>query len=330
MIDGKTILVTGATGFLGGAAVRRLNASDTRVRALVRSPEKSAWLRTLPNVEIVFGDLTKPDTLRAAAEGCDVVLHTAVAYGDRDGQVAVNVEGTRNVAKAAAAADVERFVHVSSIAVYGYALDHLDATEYTPMVPRSHDPYAETKANGERALQKVAGDTGLVFSVIRPGMIYGPGSQPWTERLFRLAKRRPTPFIGDGRGHAHPIFVDDVIDLMLVLAEHAAARGEAFNCTPDPAPSWREWLRLYQQLAGHDRWLGVPPWLARPFARQAALISPKGRAAKEANHLLSYIQRPITYRMDKARNLLHWRPQVALADGVARCAPWLREQGLLT
>ena len=328
MIEGKTVLVTGATGFLGSATVRRLSERGSQVRALVRSPEKSAFLRTLPNVTVVFGDLTKPDTLRAAVEGCDIVLHTAIGYGTREQQVAVNVEGTRHLAKAAAGALVERFVHVSSIAVYGYAVDH-DATEYTPMVPRSHDPYSETKANAERALQKVAGDTGLVFSVIRPGMIYGPGSQTWTERLFRLASMRVTPFVGDGRGRAHPVYVDDVIDMMAVLAQHAAARGEAFNCTPDPAPSWREWLRLYQQLNGRESWLGAPPWLLQPVANLIGLVTPAGRAVKEAPDALRLLQSRVTYRMDKPRNLLNWRPQVTLADGVQRCAPWLRERGLL-
>ena len=328
MIEGKTVLVTGATGFLGGATVRRLAEGGTQVRALARSPEKSASLQRIPHVTVVFGDLTQPDSLRAAVEGCDVVIHTAVGYGSREEQQAVNVEGTRNIALAAANALVERFVHVSSMAVYGYALDH-DATEYTPMVPRSHDPYAETKANAERALQKVSGDTGLVYSVIRPGMIYGPGSAMWTERLFRLARLRPMPFVGDGRGRAHPVYVDDVIDMMVVLAQHAAARNEAFNCTPDPAPSWRDWLRLYQQLNGRESWLGAPPWLLQPVANLIGLLAPAGRAIKEVPHALRLMQSRVTYRMDKPRNMLGWRPQVALADGVQRCAPWLRERGLL-
>ena len=328
MIEGKTVLVTGATGFLGSATVRRLAEGGTQVRALVRSPEKSASLRLIPNVTVVVGDLTRPDTLRAAVEGCDIVMHTAVGYGAREQQQAVNVEGTRAIALAAASALVERFVHVSSMAVYGYALDH-DATEYTPMTPRSHDPYAETKANAERAVQKVAGDTGLVYSVIRPGMIYGPGSAMWTGRLFRLARLRPMPFVGDGRGRAHPIYVDDVIDMMVVLALHAAARNEAFHCTPDPAPSWRDWMRLYQQLNGRESWLGAPPWLLQPVANLTGLIAPSGRAIKEAPHALRLMQSRVTYRMDKPRNMLGWRPQVALADGVQRCAPWLRERGLL-
>lgn len=328
MIENKTVLVTGATGFLGGATVRRLADGGTHVRALVRSPEKAAFLRTVPRVDIVYGDVTQPDTLSAAVDGCDVVLHTAVAYGARTLQQAVNVDGTRNLALAAARAGVERFVHVSSIAVYGYALDH-DATEYTPMVPRSHDAYAETKANAERALQKVAGDTGLVFSIIRPSFIYGPGSGMWTEKLFRLARLRLMPFVGDGGGRAHPIYVDDVIDMMTVLAQHAAARGEAFNCAPDPAPSWREWMRLYQQLNRHESWLGVPPALLRPAAQVVGWLTPGGQTVKEAPHALRLMQSRVTYRMDKARNMLGWRPQVALADGVARCGPWLRERGLL-
>src|SRR5215213_6613464 len=96
---GKQVLVTGASGFLGGALALRLADEGAQVRALVRSPQKAAFLRDQPNVEIVQGDITDADSLRAAAEACAVVFHTAISYGNMALQRAVNVEGTRLVAQ---------------------------------------------------------------------------------------------------------------------------------------------------------------------------------------------------------------------------------------
>src|SRR5215207_5245192 len=124
-LAGKTVLVTGATGFLGGVTARRLAQDGARVRALARSPERAKYLRDCENIELVYGDITQPETLQPIMDGVDTVFHTAVDYGSMERQRAVNVEGTRNLANAAADAGVRRLVHVSSIAVYGYALSGL-------------------------------------------------------------------------------------------------------------------------------------------------------------------------------------------------------------
>ncbi len=160
-------------------------------------------------------------------------------------------------------------------------------------------------------------------------MIYGPGAVNWTGGLFRVAKLNPTPFVGNGHGSAFPIYVDDVVDLLVTVADHPAASRQVFNCTPDPAPTWREFLGRYSQLAGHERWLPIPPQLLYPFGWLALLIAPRYSMLGDALDQLSFVQRQVTYKMDKARDLLGWQPQVDLDDGIARCAPWLRDQGLL-
>lgn len=325
---GKTALVTGATGFLGGALTRRLAGEGVRVRALARQPHKAARLQGIQGVEIVMGDITDAAQMRAAAAGCHVVFHGAAALrGPLEAQRRVNVEGTRQVIRAAAAAAAERVVHVSTIAVYGYAAQG-EVNEDSPLTP-GRVPYNISKAEGEAAAREEAARHGLAYSIIRPAMIYGPGSGMWTASLFRLAQRRPVIFIGAGSGCAYPIYVDDVVDLMVRLASHPAAVGEAFNCAPDPAPTWREFLLAYARLAGHERWLGLPPLplkLAAPLVEWALTL--RGEP-QDVPALVDFLQGRRRYSMAKARERLGWTPRVTLAEGVSRCAPWLREKGLL-
>jgi nucleoside-diphosphate-sugar epimerase len=323
----QTILITGATGFLGGALALRLHADGARVRALARSPEKAGFLRER-GIDIVPGDVTDLDSLRRAVQGCSIVFHAAAsfarAYAD---QHAVNVVGTQNIAQAAAEAGSARLVHVSTISVYGF--NHPgDVTEDAPLLPGA-DPYANTKKAGELALRQTAEARGLSYAISRPGMIYGPRSANWTGNMFRLAKRNPTRWVGDGGGSAHPIYVDDVVDQLLTLAVHPSADGQAFNCTPDPAPTWREFLGAYSQLAGHQNWQAIPPPLMAAFAGVVMLVSPRHSAGRDLPDIAKFSQKRMSFRTDKARALLNWTPQVDLAAGIAHCAPWLREQGLL-
>jgi 2-alkyl-3-oxoalkanoate reductase len=327
-LAGKTVLVTGATGFLGGALVEQLSQEGVRVRALARNPQKTKRIEKLSGVEIVLGDMTDADAMHEAMRGCEIVFHSAAALG---GPIAtqrhMNVTGTHNVVHAAAAAGILRIVHVSTIAVYGYKQSG-DVSEETPLNP-GYDPYNITKAEAEFELQRVAQEKRLPYSILRPGMIYGPRSGMWTRTLFRLARVRPTPWLGSGDGSAFPIYVDDVVDLMMVLAKHPKAVSQTFNCTPDPSPTWREFLGAYARLAGHNGWLAFPPMLVSPFAAVIGALARPNTQLKELPNLLRLTQTKVTFKMAKARDLLGWQPKVDLQTGVERCAPWLREKGLL-
>jgi nucleoside-diphosphate-sugar epimerase len=327
-LQGRNVLITGATGFLGGALALRLASEGARVRALARRPEKGAFLRNVQGVEMVQGDITDAQQLRECFIGCDLVFHVAASTGGAlEKQRKNNVLGTRNVAEAAAQANVGRLVHVSTIAVYGYRQTG-DVSEDTPHNP-GDDPYNITKSEAEQVLREVARGHGLAYSIVRPGMIYGPGSNMWTKNVFTLARVRPTPFVGHGHGSAFPIYVDDVTDLMVVLATHPAAVGEAFHCTPDPSPTWHEFLSAYARLAGHQRWLSIPRTVIRPFVSLVSTFAQPQTQAKALPDMLFMSQQRLTFKMTKARELLSWKPTVDLETGIQKCVPWLREQGLL-
>jgi nucleoside-diphosphate-sugar epimerase len=327
-LTGQTVLITGATGFLGGEIARRLSADGALVRALVRRPEKSEFLKASGNIEIVKGDITDAGRMYEVCKGCDYVIHAAAALGGSlDRQRPINVDGTRRVMLAAAAAGVKRVVHISTIAVYGYTTMG-DVTEDTPQKP-GRVPYNVTKAEAEMVVREVSAAHGVPFSIIRPGMIYGPRSNGWTARMFQLGKRRPTIFLGDGSGCAHPIYVDDVVDLAILLATHRAAEGEAFNCSADPAPTWRDFLGGYSRLAGHNQWRAIPVWPVKLIAPLAEWYLAARGEPQDIPILIPFMLSQKTYKMDKARKMLGWQPKVMLDEGIDRCAPWLREQGLL-
>ncbi len=327
-LSGKTVLVTGATGFLGGALTRRLACDGALVRALARRPEGDRFLRDMDGVELVQGDITDERRMRDVIQGCEFVFHTAaVPTGSFKTQHEINVGGTRNVMQAAAQAGVERVVHVSSVGPYGLG-QRGDISEDIPLGP-IHAAYGITKAEAEDVVRTVACGQGLDYSIIRPGMPYGLGSKIWTAAMFRLARRKPTIFVGDGSGSIPAIHIDDVVDMMMVLAVHPAASRETFNCTPDPAPTWREFLGAYAALAGHDRWLAIPITPLRILAQLVAFVAPSNTRFKDLPLVIEFVTSYRRYRMDKARELLGWQPQIGLSEGIQSCVPYLREEGLL-
>jgi nucleoside-diphosphate-sugar epimerase len=325
-IAGQTVLVTGASGFLGGALAHRLASDGAQVRALVRNPEKAAKLQAA-GIETAQGDLTNADSLRRAAEGCAYVFHAAASFGNLASQTAVNVEGSRALAQASADARIQRFVYVSTTLYYGYPTGGV-VTEDTPP-RRYHNPYIQTKQAAEAAIRDAAADTALSYTICRPGMIYGAGSANWTRGLFWLARLCPTPFIGAGRGSAFPIHVDDVVDHLVTLAAHPDAHGQAFNCAPDPSPTWRELIGAYSRLAGHDRWFALPDAIFQLGARLIAPFAPPDTLSRDLRQIIPIFRVQTTYSMEKSRRMLGWQPRISLDDGIASCAPWLREIGLL-
>lgn len=335
----KTALVTGASGFLGGALAHQLAAQGVRVRALVRNPAKADFLRSPTRdvllqrspIEIVHGSLDDADSLRAAAAGCDVVFHSAALLGGHiDQQRVTNVEGTRRLLHAAADAGVRRVVHVSTLSVYGVCYDGHIGEGTHPPAPGS-DPYGITKAEAEAVVREVSAARGIEHTILRPGMIYGPRAGLWTGGAFRFASMVPTFWIGSGYGLAHCIYVDDVCDMMALLAEHPAAVGETFNCCSDPSPTWRTFIGEYARLARgvNDDWFEMPPEVAYLVGGLVMLLSPSTSRGRMALDFVSFVQKRAQFSMAKARQRLGWQPQVSIEEGVARCADWLRAQGWL-
>ena len=332
-LTGKTVLVTGASGFVGGALALGLAAEGTNVRALVHSPGKGAFLANREKIEMIRGDICDVDGMTRLAEGCDCIFHVAALVGSttKNGDLAyfrkINVEGTRNVLQAAVAGKVRRIVYVSTILVYGYP--HVtEITEDMPLHPGS-DSYSISKAEGEALLVELASRHQLSYTVIRPGAIYGPGGQQWTGRAYKMARNRPLLWIGNGQGASHTIYIDDLVDLMILASVHDGAHNQVFNAVCDPSPTMRTYMGSYSKLAGHQMWVGIPPSLVSWLAPAIASFAKKNSILKDLPVIVKWLAGYRNYKMNKARELLSWQPTVDLETGIRQCIPWLKEQGLL-
>jgi nucleoside-diphosphate-sugar epimerase len=313
----QPILVTGGTGFLGRAIVAALLAEGAVVRVAARRPDRLP--PELKAAERFPADLAAPETFEPALEGVGTVIHTAVSYGSFERQQQINVDGSRALAMMAAERGVQRFIHISSLAVYGYRHSGI-ITEETPPVP-SRDPYSLTKRAAEKAVTTVGG---LNWVILRPGAIYGPYAPLWTDALFRLARRRPFFFIGDGSGKLPFIHLDDVVEAALRVIDAPAALHHAFNLVQPQAVTWRDVLTVYADYANHPlHWRSVPLPLASVVAQLAAFTSPQPSMRAALPELLHFLQHAPTFSTAKMQRLLGWEPTIPLAEGIQRTRAYL-------
>ncbi len=319
----RKAFVTGASGFIGSALTRRLLREGVAVRAMCRTPTKGRLLAEA-GADVVIGDIQDSEAVHRYAEGCDIVFHVAAANGGSAAfQHNVNVQGTRHVVHAAHRAGAERYVHVSSVAVYGYDIDG-PIDESHVQRPSRHDFYAQTKSLGEQAAWAYAKRSGLPMVSVRPAFVYGPGSVFWSRQLYRICRRYPVPLVGGGRGHAHPIYIDDVVDLLVTVASHPDAPGHAFHAAPDPAPTWHEFIGYYAKMAGNPVTISLPVGPLKPLGLAVTFLTRLAGRPVDAVGMARYMTRRITYGMARAASILGWHPHVSLDEGMSRTEAWLK------
>jgi nucleoside-diphosphate-sugar epimerase len=248
----QTVLITGATGFLGGRAAEKLHLGHgAQIRALVRRFSQAVRLARLP-VAMIPGELSDPAALDTAVAGCDVVIHCAHDWGDRRR----NQEGTRLLAETSLRHGVRRLVYVSSVAVYEPLPDG-DVDETTPARPDNWE-YAETKRAIEQMLLQFGAETGLPVVVLQPTCIYGPYSFPWTIHPIQQVCSGRVVLPDEGEGWCNSVYVDDVVDAMLLATLREDAIGERFLIT-GPAPiTWREFYAAFERAAGVQSVICMP------------------------------------------------------------------------
>lgn len=240
-LAGKRVLVTGATGFIGGRLVERLVLEENaRVRALVRSFARAPRIARF-DLEMVSGDILDRQATVRAVQGCEVVFHCA--WGNRR----VNVEGTRNILDAALSAKVERVVHLSTMMVYGETPDG-DLSESAPR-QRTGDEYGDSKLEGEELVLSYHREHGLLVVVLQPTVVYGPWAPATTNTLSQL-KTGKVILVNGGDGFSNAVYVDDVVTAMLLATANRSAVGEVFIISGESPTPWRDFFGAYEDILG--------------------------------------------------------------------------------
>lgn len=283
-LAGKTVLVTGGTGFIGGRLIERLaEQNDVKVRALVRSFTGASRIARFP-VELVCADMADSQAVAAAVDGCDVVMHCAheTRVDPTSGALTLAV-GTMNLCEAIRINPGARLVHLSTSGVYGQTADG-DLTEETAWRADPH-PYTAAKRETERLVLDLCAK-GLNGVVLQPTIVYGPYCRPWTHGPVRDLKRGVVPLVDGGEGLCNAVYVDDVIDAMVLAATRQGVEGQTFIISGAEPVTWRTFYRAFEAL------LGVESTREVAASEIERMLAAQARAATTWHRLLTWLRDP--------------------------------------
>lgn len=320
------IFVTGGTGFLGRHLVPALCQAGYWLRVLTRQPEKHPWLKRYPTVEVVSGDLTRPETYVMALQGCRYVIHAGGIFrmwGDEATFLNNNVQGTALLLSATKGLPIERFIYVSTIAVLGKPDPRRVVDETYP--PRPMDPYQRSKWIAEQMALRCWREDDLPVMVLRPGAFYGPlGRYAFNRLFFKDPMRGLIMQVDGGRHMIFPAYIGDVAQGIVQALERGAV-GEIYNLCGE----WISHKRAFDiicQEAGL-RWprVPMPGWLDLPVARLLEKVY--GLFGMEpfwpTNLLRSYVHNNWRVSSEKARRELGFVP-TDFREGARRTIAWYR------
>jgi dihydroflavonol-4-reductase len=325
-----TVLVTGATGFLGASLVPRLLSDGAYVRVLARSESRAKPLKD-QGAEVVVGDITDRSAVTAAVFGATGVYHLAgrlLAPGVPASEYRrTHVEGTKILLECCRKLrSLERFVHCSTTGVLGVTGDQ-PADETAPFRPTN--VYEATKAEAELAVR----DTwraGFPAVIARPGLVYGPGDLHLLP-FFRAVVRRHFRPIGPGTVRLHPIYIGDMTEALIRCGHGPGAVAECFHFAGREPVPLVELAAAIARAAGTRLPAGhIPLPAARAMAAVGDRLPRNLRWTVPLTHSrLDFLTHSRVYDVSKAHRLLGFAASTDLATGVARTMAWYREEGYL-
>lgn len=314
----QSVLITGAGGFIGSHLVEDQLAKGRRVVATDVNLSGLAHLDGDERVQLAQVDLRSSDDMERLLEGIDCVFHLAAAHLDvlRGPEYfrEVNVKATARLAEMASAAGVGRFVHCSSVSVYG-PLSSWPVNEESPCQPDI--VYEQSKLEGEHAVRRVAEATGLRTVVIRPAWVYGPRC-PRTEKLMRSIRRRRFFFVGSGNNQRHPVYVADLVEAFNLAASLDLEQCETFIVAGPEVVTVRELVDAIAAELGIDSRIPTFPkalvWAG--CLGMEAIGKLTGREPLFSRRSLKFFTEKSSYDISRAKERLGFTPHTRLREGL--------------
>jgi nucleoside-diphosphate-sugar epimerase len=318
--------VTGASGFVGRTLLARYRELGAEVRGVD--------LRADPEWNVVAGDISEAGAWQQHAAGCDLVINTAAVVSNiapPEAYRKISVGGVRRALDAAVAGGAKRFVQVSSVGAYGWHRP-ADANEKTPITVLSGNSYQDAKAASEHPALAASASGEIPCTVIRPADIYGPGSRPWVLIPLEMIRKGQFLLPAHGNGLFSPIYIDDLVDGIVLAAGLPAGAGQIFNLLGVAPVRAAEFFTYHMRWAGRS---GPPRTLSTETAiRIATLASLLGRLlgkpTEASRQTMLMLSKNHPMSMQKAQEMLGYAPKIDLAEGMSRTELWLREQGLIS
>jgi nucleoside-diphosphate-sugar epimerase len=328
------VLITGGTGFIGsrlalqclarGDAVQVLGLENTSVETANRV------CLAARGAEVIPASVLNKERLLTVVQGIDVVYHLAAAQ--HEANVAdqhfwdVNVTGTHHLLEVSLEAGVKRFVHGSTIGVYGAALDGI-IDEQSP--PQPDNIYGRTKLEGEKLVLSYREKLPVV--IVRISETYGPGDHRLL-KLFRAIHKNVFFMIGNGENKHHLIYINDLIDGLSLAATVAEAVGEMFVLAGKEALTTNDMVTIIaEQLGTHIRKFRAPLPLLMVLATMLETgLRPLGIQPPLHRRRMDFFKKSFTLSHDKASHLLGFTPKCSFAEGVKETAMWYRSNGYLS
>lgn len=325
----KQAFITGATGFVGGALAERLVEQGWTVTALVRPQSETAKLESL-GISLVPGDVCQSEGLAEAMAGAGVVFHCAAltGVGHRNSDVhRVIAQGTNNLLDAAHTSGVQRFVYVSSVAVYELS-EANDCDERHALLSSSIDPYAQAKIAAEKACFEACRAGKLEATIVRPVFIYGPGDRPggFLPELVNMISKGKFKLIGGGDHQIPLVYISDLTDLLIRCACQPEAAGEIYNASSKESPSWKELAKVLCNELDLKMPGSVSENLVMPVAGLLELLARYKllRTLPVSKAAVRLLSRPVTFSVEKAGRDLGYVSTTGFREGMKNCLPMLR------
>jgi NAD dependent epimerase/dehydratase len=309
----KSVLVTGAGGFIGSHLAEALVRTGAKTRALVRynSEGRKGWLDRSdlkPEIEVVYGDVREVDSVRSALKGVDLVFHLAAliaipySYVSPSSYASTNIIGTLNVLQESLRLGVSRVVHTSTSEVYGTA-QHIPIAEDHPLQAQS--PYSATKIAGDKLAESFHRSFGLPVSVVRPFNTYGPrqSARAIIPTIMMQALANEPIRIGNVTPTRDFNYISDTVRGFLQNAESESAVGRVVNLGTGKEISIADLARTICSLTGTEFRILQEEDRVRPSGSEVERLCADNRVASE---------------------LTGWRPEVSLREGLENTLAWMR------